>query len=202
MLMKHYSLILRILGLLFIVLGISAYINSLDNGSPGQIFWFCYVALVLIGAGIFIKSPNIVLTQLNIMTIPLLVWVLDFFYVLIARETLFGITDYFFLPGPILGKIITSQHLFTIPLAIFSLYLIKIKRKDLWKFSFIEMSLIFLLSRLLTLEEYNINCVYMSCMNFSLGQSWFYPFWWFIIVFFMVFLTNYIFIRLKFLKNG
>jgi len=199
--MKHENIILKVIGILFIAFGISAYVNSLQYGTPGQVFWFCYFALVFIGIGILIKKSSIVLTQLNIVTIPLLIWIIDFFYVLITKGTLFGITNYFFIGGPIAGKIISLQHIFTIPLAIFSLYLLKIKREDLWKFSFIEMALIFVISKLFTAEEYNINCVYRNCMNFSLGPLWFHPYLWLISAFLLVFITNRIFMSLRFIKD-
>ena len=88
---------------------------------------------------------------------------------ILTGNELFGIATYFLIPGPILGKIVTSQHLFTLPLSIFALYLIKIKRKDAWKFSFVELAIVFFVTILITSEKYNINCVYNNCLNFNVG---------------------------------
>ena len=199
--MKHEKTILRLIGIFFVILGISAYANSLDYGTPGQVFCFSYFSLMLTGIGMLFVSSAILLTQLNVIAIPYLIWDIDFFYVLITKKTLFGLTDYFFLQGPLLGKIITLQHLFTVPIILFDLYITKIRRKDLWKFSFAEMALIFIISKIFTLQEYNINCVYRNCMNFDLGPTWLYAFLWFAVVLIMVYLTNLLFIRLKFLNN-
>ena len=113
-------------------------------------------------------------------------------------QTLFGVVDYFFLPGPLLGKIISLQHLFTIPLGIYLLFLVKLKRKDAWKLSFVTLIILFLITRIFTLEIDNINCVYQSCINYSIGNG-IYPFIWFAVSFLGVFITNKIII--KFLKK-
>lgn len=199
--MRHKNILLNAIGVFFILLGIAAFSNSLSVGHPGQVFWFCYIALFFIGIGIFLRNSAFILTQFNIMAIPLLIWTSDFLFVLITRGELFGITNYFFIPGPILGKAITAQHLFALPLILVSLYIIKVKKMDVWKFSFAEMAFIFLFTRIFTSEQYNINCVFRNCMKFSTGPSWLYPILWFLGVLFLVFATNYIAIRIKFLKE-
>lgn len=198
--MRYSNAILNLLGVFFIALSITSYANSIADGYSGQILWFCYFFLMLIGIGILLKNTSLILIQLNIMTIPLLIWAADFFFVLLTKGELFGLTNYFFIPGPVLGKIVTAQHLFTLPLTFFAMYLIKIKKKDVWKFSFVEMAFIFILTRVLTSEQYNINCVFRNCMKFSTGPAWVYPILWFLVALILVFVTNYLIIRIKFLK--
>ena len=183
------------------LLGAAAYVNSFYQGYSGQFFWFCYIVLLLIGIGMLFSNSTLILMQINIMAIPLLIWSADFLYVLFTNNELFGVTNYFFIPGPVIAKVVTSQHLFTLPLSIFALYLIKIKRKDIWKFSFLELIILFLATRIFTLEEYNVNCVFRNCLNFNIGLETVYPIIWFAITFFMVISTNFIISRMKFLRK-
>ena len=84
------------------------------------------------------------MSQVYILTIPLLIWNIDFFYWLIFDKPLWGITDYFFVNNVFnLGKVISLQHLFTIPLSIYAANLIGVKRRDAWKWSFIQIILVF-----------------------------------------------------------
>jgi len=198
---KNKKIILIVLGIFFIFLGIVGYANSIYQGYPGQILWFCYLVLLLIGIGMLIQNSTLIVSQLNIMAIPLIIWSIDFLYVLVTGNELFGIATYFLIPGPILGKIVTSQHLFTLPLAIFALYLIKIKGKGAWKFSFVELAVVFFVTRLITLEEYNINCVYRNCLNFNIGPVSLYPLTWFVFAFALVLITNFIINKIGFLRE-
>ena len=122
-----------------------------------------------------------------------------FFYRLITGNTFLGITNYFFMLGPITSKISTTQHLFTIPLAIFTLYLIKIKKNSAWFISFFQITLLFFISRLVTLPKENVNCVYHSCMKISFEP--YYLLFWFVGYFVMILITNSILVNLPFLKE-
>jgi len=116
------SIILLLIGAAFFSLGYSAVINTAVNENTDGILWFCYAGLMLMGIGVLGRKPNLILSQLNILVIPLIFWNIDFFAFLINGESLFGIVDYFFEVGPIISRIITLQHLFTLPLAFYALY--------------------------------------------------------------------------------
>ena len=152
------------------------------------------------GIGILTRNDLLILSQFNILAIPLLIWVIDFFYIYFFGNSLLGITDYFFIEGPLIGKIISSQHLFTIPLILYTLYLLKIKTRKAHIVSFIEVTLIFLFSRLFSNFDENINCVFKPCMN--LPYFHYYPLVWFIVLFIMVYFTNYIMINLRFFNRN
>ena len=98
-----------------------------------------------------------------------------------------------------IGNIISLQHLFTIPLAIYATHLIGLKRKDAWKLSFAQISLIFLIIVLFTPRESNINCVFKPCINLSIGLPYYLT--WFLIFFLMIFLTSLILNSLSYLKS-
>ena len=126
---KTKGTILTVIGIFFIVFGLMAIIVNLLLDSPQQILWFCYWALLLLGIGTIRKNSFLLAAQLNVMTIPLLIWNVDFFYFWITKEPLIGIANYFFIDRPLVSQIISIQHLITIPLAFYALSLIKIKRK-------------------------------------------------------------------------
>ncbi len=186
---------LNIIGVLFITWGIAAIINTLYRDDLAPILWLCYIGIILLGIGALKKDSFLITSQINILAVPLIFWTIDFFSFLINGKTLFGIVDYYFIPGPVIGKIISSQHLFTIPLSFYAIYLIKLKRTDAWKISFIQLILIFLATRIFTDPGENVNCVFSSCLNFTVS---YYPLMWFVSTFLMVLLINFLIIKMKF----
>lgn len=191
--------ILNIIGCIFIIFGIAAIINAIYLKDYYGILWFCYSGLIIIGISILIRNSYLLTAQLNIFTIPLILWTIDFVYFLAVKHSLFGIVDYFFATSTLIAKIISLQHLFTIPLSFYAMYLLKQKRKDAWKLSFLEIILIYIVSIILTSESSNINCVYRACVNFIPAK--FYTITWFALAFLMVSLTNLIINKLSFLKK-
>src|SRR3989338_4012560 len=116
---KNKTIILRLIGAYFLLLGITAILRSLYIGAPYQILYACYIGAILIGVGILTKKSIIILSQIYILAIPLLIWDIDFIHWIIFKTPLWGITDYFFFDiSANLDKFITLQHLYTIPVAI------------------------------------------------------------------------------------
>lgn len=202
------KIILNFMGIIFLILGISAIINTIYHEKIGlaPIIWLCYIGIILISLAVLTRNSLLLLSQINILAIPLITWNIDFYSILIFNKSLFNIADYFFIAGPIIGKIITSQHLFTIPLSIYALYLMKTDKSYEWKIhkdyawiiSFLQVSLIFFITRIISNEEKNINCVFKSCIKVQFG---YYPLVWFSIFFIIIFITNLIIINLIFLKK-
>lgn len=199
MLTKTKRTILLITAILFIFLGIIAITNQIFNKNIDHIFWLSYTTLILIGIGMLRKDSFLIATQLNIITIPYLVWTIDFLYLLITNNSLWGITNYILLPGPILPKIVTLQHIYNIPFSLLALYLIKLDKKDMWKASLIQITAIFILTFFLTSPGSNINCVFQSCLPF-ISSGKFYLLTWFSLSSLAVLVTNYIYVKLPFLK--
>lgn len=193
-------ILINFIGVIFLVLGIGAVVNTIYRNTIydvglAPVLWFCYIGMILLGIGVLRKDSYLVMTQFNIIAIPLLVWNFDFYYRVFAGNSLLGVVDYYFTPGPLIGKIISSQHLFTIPLVLLVIYLLGVKRNDAWKMSFFEMTVIFVVTRFATTVEENVNCVFKNCANFDFG---FLPYWieWFLAMFFLVFVTNWLTVRL------
>ena len=198
---------LKIIGLVYVIIGLAAIINTVYYGNLSGILWFCYLAIILIGIGTFINNPYIILSQINIIALPSLFWILDFFYFAITKTPLTGITSYFFNPDfPILSKIISLQHLFTFPIALYILYLTKTKKSDKLSsisiiLSFLTITIIFFLTKTLTLAESNINCAYKPCGNLSFNLIP-YPLTWFLIFSIMIIITHYTLIKIMTKKHG
>ena len=196
---KYKDLILNSIGFLFLLIGTVAYYNAFVQNNFELVFWMCYLNLIILGVGVLSKNDKIIVAMLNIVSIPLIIWSFDFIVLLIGRTSPFGITGYFLTPGPIISKLVTMQHLITVPLAFYSLYLIKIRKSRAWIFSFGLMIFMFIVTRMFTTPEKNINCVYSSCMDFSLRG--FHILNWFASVLLLILITNFIIWRLKFLRE-
>lgn len=183
------NIILDIIGIFLLILGIISISNSMYYQNPTQVLFMCYIGLMIIGIGILIKRTFLIMSQVYILTIPHIVWTIDFLYQQIFNKPLWGITDYFFIDNfLVLEKIISLQHIFTIPLAIYAVILIGLKRRDAWKLSLIQITIIYVLVTLLTLSETNINCVFSPCINVHIGLP--YRLTWFVVLFLMTFITS------------
>ena len=187
--------ILSLVGVLFLALGVLAYYRGIQISGLAGVLWFSYTALLLIGIGILTKNSYLIGSQINIILIPYIFWNIDFFYVLITSENLWGITNYFFTSRPILSQIITLQHVFIIPVSLISLYFIKLKRNDFWKLSLVVLAVFFFLIRIINPAE-NINCVFENCLPFQITLIP-YPLVWFLTYIAMIFLTNLLLVKSK-----
>ncbi|MEK6899035.1 MAG: hypothetical protein AABW79_02975 [Nanoarchaeota archaeon] len=194
------KIFLRTAGIFYIILGITAFFNSYVINNPDQIYWFCYVSLFIIGIGLLLKDGNVIASQVNILAVGIIFWCIDFFHYLITGLPLWGITDYFFVESNFLVKIVTLQHVYTLPLTIYALSIIKITRKDLWKISLIQALIIFIIVSLFTEASSNINCIFSSCLSlFDLEP--YYPWAWLMLVATMILITNAIITHLFFMKT-
>ena len=194
---KIKSFVLTVIGTIYLTLGILAFYNAIRYAETAGILWFSYIAFFLIGFGIITRNSYLVASQMSIILIPYILWNIDFFYILITSSSLWGITDYFFLPGrPLLTRIITLQHLFTIPVSLFSIYLIKLKRSDFWKFSLAQITIFFFIIRIIGNREENVNCVFENCLPFEIP---FVPYAvaWFLAYIIMIFFTTLLLTKTK-----
>jgi len=193
-------IVLDLLGVLLLLWGVSAIANQLYLGNFYGILWLSYYTLILVGIGILTKNSFLINAQLVIILIPYIVWNIDFFYILFTGQQLWNIAGYFFNNVFLFSNIITLQHIFIIPVALFALWVIKIKRFDFWKLAFLEVAIIYVISRVITPADLNINCVYKSCIPlqsvFPQAVTWFVSF------FVMIIISTYILKRLKFLHKN
>ncbi|MEK6872252.1 MAG: hypothetical protein AABX16_05090 [Nanoarchaeota archaeon] len=192
--------ILYFLGVLFLIIAITAVINTIYIDGVSGTLWLCYAGLFIIGIGILLRKDYLIISQLVILAIPLLVWITDFLFYFFTGSQFLGITDYFFTDGNLLGKIISLQHLFTIPLALYALMRIPRTSFAAWKISIVQIFLFFLVSRLFSSPEKNINYVHRFAEYSFISAAW-YPLFWFICFFAMIGVTNVVLRTLLSLSN-
>ncbi len=179
----------------------------LDNYAIG-LTWMCYLGILLITIGIFLKNSDIILSQVYLLLIPDLLWFIDFFYRLIFGYSLLGFDNFFFRTPYLERKILSLQHLVTPYLAIFSIYLLKPKKKlKPLLFSFIELIILFILGIFVFPVSEGINCLpdYNSCffnrpLSFLNYQSaGIYQLVWILIESFFLLTAFFLLRKLKFL---
>lgn len=198
--LKIIDFSLIILGVLAILLSFIAYYNGLRFFGISGILWFSYTALFLVGLGVATRNSYLIASQLTIILIPYIIWNIDFFYVFSTGNSLWGITNYFFEPRESLAQLISLQHIFIIPISLLAIYFIKLKRKDFWKFSVVQITVFFFLIRILGDVERNVNCAFQNCFqNFPISTS-IYPLVWFLGYLTMIGLTTLLLTRIKIFK--
>ncbi|MGV8131241.1 MAG: hypothetical protein ACP5N7_04040 [Candidatus Pacearchaeota archaeon] len=184
------------IGFLLFIWGIAAIIDNILKANTGiaPVLWMSYICLIILGIGILRKNSALIASQIVIIFIPYIFWNLDFFYQLITKQSLFGITDYFFRPGALSGKIIALQHIFNLPLSIYAMSLIGLNKSKFYIISFIQVTLVFIISRLVTNYDQNVNCVYRNCANFSFGLPHIVE--WFVAQTLMILLTSWLLVKI------
>ena len=198
--MEKHDKALPLVGLLFLIWGVSALILGINDANPSIIFWLCYSSLILIGISILKKDSYLLVSQLNILTLPMILWTIDFVFYLLNGHSIFGIVDYFFQDSPNLAKIISLQHIFTLPLSFYALHKLKVKTNNSWMASFFQMIIIFILGRTYSSVAANVNCVYEPCVNLTLDAQAYYILW-FLVSFIVVIGTNQIINKIKAFKE-
>ena len=170
-----------IIGLILFAYGLLAINYFVYIGLGSEAFWVCYLALILIGFGAFIGNKTLVESQLIIITAPVLVWLIDFFYRLVFAQSLWGITDYFFTNLLPLSRFISLEHFFILPLGYLLWWLMPGRASWAGLLASSEILLIWVSSYLFTKPEFNVNCVFQSCLSFIPTNS-FYSFYSLLIV--------------------
>ncbi|HLC31802.1 MAG TPA: hypothetical protein VJK51_03975 [Candidatus Nanoarchaeia archaeon] len=192
--------VFTLLGIWYILLGIVALFNSYYYFEVDQVYWFCYLGMFLLGIGLLWRNGDLLVVQFTILAGGLLFWTLDFSYRLLSGNDYLGISSYFFEDGSLIPKLVTLQHVYTIPVVLYALSILKIKGRRLWVLSFLEAVILYFLTFFFTSPEYNVNCVFYSCIRFFDLQLY-YPYIWFLLVFLMIFVTHFIVMRLPFVQS-
>lgn len=200
-LMKQRSknIILNSIAILFLITFCWVIISFLRLGDYSAFLWVCYISIPIIIFGLLKRNSNIILSQLVILAIPDLLWIFDFFYFLITGNVLIGATT--FPKGSLIDKIRSLQHLYIVPLSLFALSIIKLKRNyKVLFFTLIEIALIFLLTIFVTPSSANINCIYKNCINIPLNFLP-YTFIWFGLLFIFITISYFIITSLPFIRK-
>jgi hypothetical protein len=175
---------LKIIGFIFLGIYIYIFIGFVISKDLLGLFWMCYIGIFLITLGIFLKKPNLVLSQIFILLIPDLLWTLDFFYRLLTNNSLFGFENFFFDTTQLSRKLLALQHTIVPFLSLFYIYLTRPKKLEKPLFiSIIEIFFLLILSFIIPPSK-GINCLpyVSSCFSFPNPFPLPYPLIWFIIM--------------------
>ncbi|MEK6915443.1 MAG: hypothetical protein AABW89_02795 [Nanoarchaeota archaeon] len=190
--------ILNTIGLVFLIWGTAAIIDNILHIDEGiaPILWISYISLIILAIGLFKKNSGLIASQIAIIGIPYLIWNSDFFYHLFTSKSLFGITDYFFELNNLVAieKIISFQHIFNIPLSLWALHLIGLKKNNFWIVSIVQIAFVFIITRTVTNYEENVNCVYRNCAGFTFGIP--YIIEWFTAYILMISITSWFLVKI------
>ena len=182
------AVLLNSLALFFLIYGTFAMDYAVYRGQPSWIFWICYVGGVILGFGVFFRHSPLIASQLYILTVPVLIWLIDFLSRLVSNQHLFGTTRYFFEELLWPARLISLGHFVVVPLGYFAFWLIGGKVRGAWIFSLVQISLLYVIGRLWSDASQNVNCVFQSCFPYVPDGEW-YPVFWFMIISGMIGIT-------------
>jgi hypothetical protein len=187
-----------VLGLFFMFVGFYSIYFNFNYDDLSLIFWFCYVGSIVIGLGFIFKKNNLVVSQLNILLVPLFVWSVDFFYELFFGVPLWGFSSYFFEEGNFLRRLVILQHVYTIPISLFALMRKSYFSRNIWVISFLESLILFIFTRIFVQDE-NVNWV-LNKFPGIITNYFLYVLLWIFGLFIFTYLTNFFLYKL-FIQN-
>ena len=92
------QILLNIIGIFFILLGLTGIVANIINKTPYNLVWFCnHTSLILVIAFLF-RSSFWITAEVSIGLIPQMLFSIDFLGKLIFNKFPFGFTDYMFSP--------------------------------------------------------------------------------------------------------
>jgi len=184
--------ILNNLGVFYIVYGIFAIEYAIYRNKPEWALWFCYIGLVVIGFAMLTRNSKLIASQLNLLIVYLAIWNIDFFSRLITGQHIFGTTKYFYedhLLWP--ARLVSLEHFFLVPLALVAMYLIAKKIKYAWIISVIQGTTIYVILKLFTSGEHNVNCAFESCFPYVPNDD-IYSIRWFVLFLSIIAITQFV----------
>lgn len=178
-------------------------IYFLQIGKPLDLLWLCYIGITIIVIGIIKRNSNLILSQILIISIPDLFWIIDLaFFIITGKSPLGLVGTYLFGKELLLGRILSLQHIIVIPLSIWALSLIKIKKNHYKALLISLLEVIFFFSLFFLIPNLtNINCLAKNCTQIILPNFIpYYAAWWaFMIISLLI--SYFIIISLPFVKK-
>lgn len=180
---------INFISIFFILYGAIAVVYKVSIGSFWELLWACYWGMLFLGIAGLRRSSYWVMAMLSGLSIPLIVWTVDWVYQAITGLQLFGMSSFAFFQILAIEKIITYEHLILVPMGLALLLLLKptVNNKS-WKAGLGIVTTAILLTYLSPVEE-NINCFYSGC---GLGMYKYPQFLWVIACYSMMFIGYFI----------
>jgi len=195
----------RFSGLLLIAWAIiNTVVDIQEYGwAEGNYWWFCNLALLGMGVGLFIKSRGLLTGFLSIASFTQTLWLIDNIYRQTTGLSLFGLTDFMYRPGyPISKFVLSHYHYFTVVIGAYALVLLPREKNQTMKLIAIFNPLIFAVSYFIFAPDKNINCIHSSCLPSFIsggGPRFAVCFWLVILLIHLTigYLMNEFFLRFK-----
>jgi hypothetical protein len=181
---------IRFLGWFFLVLGIVSVFWHVLIQDWRYAVWFCNHAMIVVGLAVLNKNKFWLTAMLNWAVIPVSLWMIDFLSKLLFGMYLFRITEYMFVEGwwrHLLG----FQHLFTVPLMLYTLYLLGKPVKNAWLGTTLHGSILWIIAYFFITPDYNVNCAHETCVPAIIPGFAAYPYVWPFIAIVMFIVTNW-----------
>lgn len=188
--MAKKEVILDALGCIFLAMGITSVVFHVFFQRWEYAVWFCNHSMLITGTAVLLRNRFWLTAMLNWSVVPITIWVVDFTGKVFFNAYVFKVTEYMF-EGPVLGHIISMQHLFAVPLMLYALFLMGKPHKWAWLGTLLQSSILFVLSYFFITPDYNINCTHTACISW-LNNLPYYPVSWFILTAVMFFATNWL----------
>ncbi len=179
--------ILDVLGWFFLALGLITFFWYALIRDWRYAVWFCNHAMIIVGLAILKRNRFWLTAMLNWALIPVGLWIIDFLVRLLFGVHLFRITEYMF-QRPWWQDLLSLQHLVTVPLMLWAMYLLGRPHARAWLGTAIHGAVLWVISYFLISPDYNINCVYETCARVLAIPN--YVLWWPIIAVTIFFVTN------------
>jgi hypothetical protein len=199
---KKKDNLLELIGFIFAGIYIYVLILFFSTNYIQGLFWGCYIGILIITISIFLKNSDLLCSQIFLILIPDLLWILDFFSQILFGNSIIGLDNSFFTSPFLSRKILSLHHLLTPILSLTALSLLRPPKKfsKSLLISFIELFLIFVISPYLNFKD-NINCLPSSqgCILFNLPFYLPYALFWIMTTSFFI-LISFLLIKFVYFK--
>jgi len=151
-------------GWLFLLIGLTPALTFFLWGNPQYFVWFSNHTFIILGLALLFRSPFWAFAELCLGALPELIWSADFLYTFFTGSQLWGFTSYMFTDSGFNWLHLYSlQHIVFVPAALYSMYLLGGPVKKAWIGSIFHGTAMWAASFAFT-SDYNINCVYYTCL--------------------------------------
>lgn len=149
----------------FLVLQIIISYYLIVEGSITILIWFCNHSPILFSIAFFLKNKGMIKGLINFGLLVQIVWIVDFFNVIITGNSLFGVTNYLFESENFSSFFVPIVvHMFGVLVAFLITFKEKPSKKDLI-YSGTYIVLLYLITLIFTNPEFNINCIQKFCLE-------------------------------------
>lgn len=150
----------------------NTYVSATRYGvDQGMYFWFCNLAMIGVGLGLWFRHRGWLLAFLSIASFTQTFWIVDNLWRISTGANLIGLVEFMYQPGNPMDEFLLSHyHFFILPTGILGLLLLRERRDAPWWAVAAVNAFIFGMSYFVFPKSQNLNCIHEPCVP-SL-ESW------------------------------